>query len=125
MRRDAGFSIYKLITFIAVIAMIFVLSLPQFFNINEKENEEQCLKNMKLIYKAIKAYMDDRNEEFVGDAQDLIRAGYLKKTFECPENGVGDKYFMEGLIDNGKFIITVKCPNSKDHPNHILPDIQE
>lgn len=113
-------SIYKIISIIAFLILIFILIIPQKFNVNRKQKTEECLKNMKTIYEAIDNYMIEREEDFIGTTQDLVRTGYLKKSYECPEKGVGDKYFMEGNYSTGE--ITVKCPNESKFPDHILPE---
>jgi len=111
-------TIYKIITVIAFLTLAFILIIPQKFNINRKQKTEECIRNMKTIYEAIELYMFEREEDFTGSAQDLFRMGYLKKTYECPENGVGDKYFMSGDYDTGDII--VKCPNAEKFTDHIL-----
>ena len=49
-----------------------------------------------------------------------LERAILKKSYECPEKGVGDKYFMEGNYNTGE--ITVKCPNEAKFPDHVLPE---
>ena len=115
-----SFNIYKLISLIALAVLLFILIIPQKYNVNKKQKAEECIKNMNTIYKAIEVYMSEREENFTGTAQDLMRTGYLKKTFECPENGVGDKYFMEGIYATNK--ITVTCPHEAKFPDHKLPE---
>ncbi len=114
------FNIYKLISIIAFLLLIFILAVPQFFNIDKKKNAEECIKNMKIIYKAIERYMDERQINFEGTARDLMRTGFLKKTYECPENGVGDKYYMSGNYETGEII--VKCPHEEKFTDHKLPE---
>lgn len=118
--KENGFSIYYVISILALLVLAAILILPQKFNINRKENTEMCLKNMKTIYKAVEQYMADRKTDFTGDISDLQRFGYLKKTFECPEKGAGDKYYVKGVFASGE--ITVVCPNVKEFPDHVLPD---
>ncbi|MCF7858417.1 MAG: hypothetical protein K9N07_03720 [Candidatus Cloacimonetes bacterium] len=112
-------NIYKIISFVAIIVLFFILILPQTFNVNKKQKTEQCVKNMTTIYKAIKSYMNEREEDFTGTTRDLVRMNYLNTTYECPENGVGDKYFLSGNYMNGE--ITVSCPNGEKFKDHILP----
>ncbi len=115
-----SFNIYKLLSIVALALLLFILILPQTYNVNKKQKAEECIKNMSTIYKAIRAFMEEREEDFNGTAQDLMRMNYLKKTYECPENGVGDKYFMQGVYLTGE--ITVKCPHEEKYPDHILPE---
>lgn len=114
------FSVYKILSIVAFAVLLFILILPQTYNVNRKQKAEECVKNMSTIYKAIKNYMAEREEDFTGTAQDLMRMNYLKKTYECPENGVGDKYFMEGNYLTGE--ITVTCPHEAKYPDHVLPE---
>ena len=113
-------SIYKIISIIAFIILAFILVLPQKFNVNRKQKTDECVRNMKIIYEAIEEFMMEREQDFTGTAQDLMRMNYLKTTYECPENGVGDKYFMEGNYTTGK--ITVICPHEVKYPDHKLPE---
>ena len=139
-----GFSIYKVISIISFLAMIFVLALPQLFDLESKEKTEQCVKNMEQIYFAVQRYMIERNLEFnangTEDTADLKRMGYLDAILECPEKSAGDKYIIEGLwTEEGKNMdpeerkylsdeekkkliqITVKCPWESEFPDHVLP----
>ena len=113
-------SIYKIISILAFVILAFILILPQKFNVNRKQKTEECIRNMKAIYEAIEEFMLEREQDFTGTAQDLMRMNYLKTTYECPENGVGDKYFMEGDYETGEII--VKCPHAEKYPDHILPE---
>jgi hypothetical protein len=44
----------------------------------------------------------------------------LLKDTECPENGVGDKYFMHGDFNTSEII--VRCPHEEKFPDHKLPE---
>jgi len=100
IRNERGFSIYKVITVLSFIVLVFVLALPQFFNLEKKEKTEQCVDNMEKIYRAVQQYMLERNEEFnvtqKQDTSDLKRTGYLASVLECPEKGPGDNYMITG-----------------------------
>jgi len=113
-------NIYKIISFIAIIILFFILILPQTFNVNKKQKAEQCIKNMTAIHKAIQSYMNEREESFEGSTRDLMRMNYLKTTYECPENGVGDKYYMHGDFKTGEVIVT--CPHHEKFSDHVLPE---
>ncbi len=144
IRDNGGFSIYKVISIVSFLAMIFVLALPQFFDLEAKEKSNQCVKNMEQIYFAVQRYMIERNLEFNADGSedtaDLKRMGYLDGILECPEKSAGDKYIIEGLwTEEGKnmdpedrkylpeeekkalITITVKCPWESEYPDHVLP----
>lgn len=113
-------NIYKMISLVALVVLFFILILPQTYNVNRKQKTEQCVKNMKDIYAGIEQYMQERDEDFNGTTKDLLRMNYLKKTYECPEKAVGDKYYMHGDFETGE--ITITCPNAKEFDDHILMD---
>ncbi len=118
-----GSIVYKIIAAVAFLVLIFILALPQFYNVNRKKNTEVCIRNMKIIYTAIKSYVEDQHKDFDGDQDDLIRTGYLKHTYTCPEAKPGDKYIISGkYIPGGKSEITVICPKAKEFPDHKLPE---
>ena len=112
------FSIYTFISIIAFVALIFILLIPRFYNVKEKEKQERCIENMVKIQNAIENYMVDRHQSFNGDLVELVRTGYLKHAYECPENGVGDKYIASGDFETGE--VKVQCPNVKEFPEHKL-----
>ncbi len=122
LRNSKGFSVYSIISIIAALALIFVLALPSFFNVNRKEKQNECIKNMEETYRAINQYMNDKKSDFKGDGMDLKTTGYLKAIFECPEDGIGDKYFMSGKYSPNGNKITVTCPNAKEFPAHVIPE---
>jgi hypothetical protein len=122
LRNSRGFSVYSVISIIAALVLIFVLALPSFFNVNRKQKQDDCIKNQEEIYRAINQYMNDKKADFKGDGMDLKTSAYLKTIFECPEDGMGDKYFMSGTYSPTGNKITVTCPNEKDLPKHVIPE---
>ena len=113
-------NIYKIISLVALVVLFFILILPQKFNVNRKQKTEQCIKNMSEIHNGIKQYMNEREEDFDGSTRDLLRMNYLKKTYECPEKAVGDKYYMHGDFETGE--VTITCPNQAEFEDHVLPE---
>ncbi len=111
------FSIYKLISVIAFVALIFILALPNFFNINKKQEKEQCIKNMKAVYTAAEDFLRAEDKDFTGTTNDLERMGYLNKAYECPSEAPGDKYQIKIDKESGK--ISVRCVNEMNS----LPDL--
>lgn len=120
--NSKGFSVYSIISIIAALTLIFVLALPSFFNVNRKQKQNDCIKNMEEIYRAINQYMNDKKADFKGDGMDLKTSGYLKTIYECPENGMGDKYKMSGTYSPEGNKITVTCPNTESFPGHVIPE---
>jgi hypothetical protein len=121
-RNSKGFSVYSVISIIAAITLIFILALPSFFNVNRKEKQDTCIKNMEEIYRAVNQFMNDKKSDFKGDEMDLKAAGYLKTIYECPEDGIGDKYFISGTYNVSGNKIVVTCPNVKAFPGHVIPE---
>ncbi len=114
-------SIYKIISVIAAIILVFILVLGQKYSSDPKQETKECLKNMSTIHSAVQRYMDERGENFTGSISDLYRTGYLKKTsYICPSGKPDDKYFIEGKIKTGE--IQVICPHEEKLPAHILPE---
>jgi len=120
MRLDNyGIGIYWVLTIIFFIVLVFILALPGFFDLDRKENAEQCIRNMDAIKSAVAQYMDDRNEIFTGNTTDLVRTNYLRTANEeCPEGSVGDKYQI--TVDPETREITVQCLNVAQFPDHTL-----
>jgi competence protein ComGC len=114
------FNLYKVISIIAFLILIYILALPQFFNINRKQNADECVKNMRILHIAIKQYMMERNEDFYGSQQDLRRTGYLKTSYVCKEGKPDDKYLILGEYKTGK--VTIRCPHEEKFSNHRLPE---
>ena len=113
------FNVYTVISIVAFLILIFILLLPNFFNINKKKNRTVCIKNMKILYNAIENYTEERQKDFNGTQEDLIRTGYLKKAYICPSGKPSDKYIISGEF-NGE--IVVKCTHEKKLPKHKLPE---
>ncbi len=103
------FSIYKIISVLAFVALIFILALPNFFDINQKQDTEQCIKNMKAVYSAAEDFLRAENKDFTGTSSDLERMGYLNKAYECPSEAPGDKYQIKINSEDKK--ISVRCIN--------------
>lgn len=118
--KQSGFSFYSVISIVAFIALVFILLLPQQFDLDEAKKRDQSIENMKQIYQAVEKYMQDRQVDFVGDIDELVKAGYLKKNFTVPGGKPGDRYFAEGKYAN--FDITVKPPEDVllKYPDHVL-----
>lgn len=146
--NERGFSVYTIISIILFIALVFILALPNFFNLDKTKNEEDCINNMKLIWVASTDYMRDNLTSFNGDLNILVnnykktpdvisgskksasRNRYLEKISQCPENRNSDEQY----IVFGKFVIEevqgtkkttfgtiVVCPNLARYPKHFIP----
>lgn len=146
--NERGFSVYTIISLVLFLALIFILALPSFFNLDKSKNEEDCINNMKLIWVASTDYMKDNLTSFNGDLNLLKtsykktagvmdagsktkrREPYLPKIFECPENRgskaqyiVFSKFFLEDMQGTQKmnYGTIVVCPNLLRYPKHYLP----
>jgi hypothetical protein len=141
--NERGFTVYTIISIVLFLALIFILALPSFFNLDKAKNEEDCINNMKLIWVAANDYMKDNMTEFNGDLNILkntyrkeeiagskTRTHYLDKVFQCPENrGSDEQYivFSKFLVEDVKGTQTlnygtiVLCPNLGRFPGHKIP----
>ncbi|MDP8219921.1 MAG: hypothetical protein P9X26_01130 [Candidatus Stygibacter frigidus] len=102
-------SIYRIISILAFIALVFILALPNFFDINKKQETEQCIKNMRVVYGAAEEFLKTEHKDFSGTSSDLERMGYLTKSYECPSEAPGDKYQVKVIADSNEVI--VRCIN--------------
>lgn len=146
--NERGFSVYTIIIIILLLALVFVLALPSFFNLDKNKNQDDCINNMKLIWVASTDYMKDNLTSFNGDlnllqtsykkvpdvmegrAQSKRTEPYLSKIFQCPENRgskeqyiVFSKFLLEDIQGTQKlnYGTIVVCPNLIRYPNHFLP----
>jgi hypothetical protein len=145
-RNEKGFSAYTIIGIILFLALVFVLALPSFFNLDKSKNEEDCINNMKLIWVAVTDYVKDHMVSFNGDLNLLVteykktgavvtggnKSGshYLQKLYQCPEDqGSGENYvafsmFLMETIDGTpklNYGTIVYCPNLAKYPKHFIP----
>lgn len=114
MANRSKFTIYKLVSILAFVALVFILVLPQVVDVKKKENMELRYQQMKKIRSAVKKYMNTREQSFKGDLIELVRTGFLKHSYESPFNGNGDKYIAEGDYESGE--VTVRDPNQDEVP---------
>ncbi len=145
--NQRGFSVYTIISIILFAALVFVLALPNFFNLDKTKNEDDCINNMKLIWVAATDYMKDNLTAFDGDINKLTstfkknadlaqgkenkqRSHYLEKRLQCPENKgskadyiVFSKLIVEDVQGTQKlnYGTIVVCPNLMRYPKHIIP----
>jgi len=123
--NDKGISIYVIISIVGLLALAFILILPQAMDIQRREKAEQCISNMRELDDAIRRYMAEREENFRGEARDLNRTGYLRRpVYVCPSGTPESHYFLEGNYET--FEVIVRCPlhqeNPEEFPDHRLPD---
>lgn len=138
-----GISVYTIISIVLFFALIFILALPSFFNLDKSKNEEDCINNMKLIWVAASDYMKDNLTAFSGDLSVLTsnykktedtmtrsRSKYLEKLLFCPENrGSKEQYIVFSMfllediqgtqkLNYGTIVV---CPNLTRYPRHMIP----
>ncbi|MCB5266037.1 MAG: hypothetical protein PHT37_03745 [Candidatus Cloacimonetes bacterium] len=140
LRNQNGLSVYTVLSIILFIALIFVLAVPNFYNLDKEQNVEDCINNMKEIWVGTTDYLRDTNQDFQGDLE-LLRTTrkatdkssyYLSKSNFCPETSrqkteykVYGKYIADQIGDEVKhnYGVIVYCPNLAGFPNHFLPKI--
>ncbi|MEA2104698.1 MAG: hypothetical protein U9P79_08700 [Candidatus Cloacimonadota bacterium] len=114
LRSRNGFSLYTVISIIAFLSLIFILVLPQIFDVKKEEKLKLRYEQMTKIKEAVIQYMTDRNQPFTGDLFELVRTNYLNHAYESPFNGNGDKYIAEGNLETME--VTIKDPNEMEVP---------
>ncbi|MCB5271428.1 MAG: hypothetical protein LHW56_06245 [Candidatus Cloacimonetes bacterium] len=140
LRNQNGLSVYTVLSIILFAALIFVLAIPNFYNLDKEQNVEDCINNMKEIWVGTTDYLRDTNQDFQGDLE-LLRTTrkamdkssyYLTKKNFCPETArqkneykVYGKYIADQIGDEVKhnYGVIVYCPNLAGFPNHFLPKI--
>lgn len=123
-RNDSGFSIYLVVSIVFFLVLVFVLALPQKFDLNAKENTDTCIKNMKSIKHAMTEYIKEYPQDKNPTLDDLVKLKKIKQSEnECPTGNVGDKYII--TIDPKTQEVTVKCPNEAEFKDHVLPVTEE
>jgi len=137
LRNQNGISVYTVLSIILFIALVFILALPNFFNLDKEKNLEDCINNMKQIWVATTDYMRDTNADFNGDLSLLIKTPkkdapkntYLSSNLYCPETShqkkeylVYGKYVAEqiGTEIKHNYGIIILCPNLAQYPKHII-----
>jgi competence protein ComGC len=137
-RNEQGFSVYAIISVILLLALIFVLALPNFFNLDKGKNEEDCINNMKLLWVASSDYMKDNSKDFDGSVtlfKTLTKKSNPKENYvpdipTCPESrGSGSNYivygkYFEELMEGTKKLnygSVIICPNLARNPKHFIP----
>ena len=114
--NQKGISVYKILAVIFFLGLIFVLALPQFFDLRTREKTEECINNMKEVRAAAEQYMRDRDMLFVGTVDDLTRTRYLRTShIQCPDQG---RYTV--IVDPEDAKVTVICNNVDRLTDHVL-----
>ncbi|MDZ4182187.1 MAG: hypothetical protein U1B83_04860 [Candidatus Cloacimonadaceae bacterium] len=137
LRNQKGISVYAILSVILFAALIFVLALPYFYNLDKDKNVDDCTTNMKSIWVAATDFVRDNRSDFGGDLNVLRntpkasdpKSTYLAELTYCPEthrekNGyiVFGKYEEEMINEEVKQNtgVIVICPNLENFPKHFL-----
>ena len=140
LRNQHGISVYTVLSIVLFIALIFVLAIPNFYNLDKEQNVEDCINNMKEIWVATTDYLRDTNADFDGDLSVLRSTRkatdngnyYLGSKSYCPETSrqkdeyiVYGKYVAETIGTDVKhnFGVIVYCPNLDKYAKHFIPKI--
>ena len=138
LRNQNGISVYTVLSIILFAALIFVLAIPNFYNLDKEQNVEDCINNMKTIWVATTDYLRDTNKDFDGNLETLKTTRkvndqknyYLSGDAYCPETArqkldyvVYGKYVAEqiGTETKHNFGVIVYCPNLDKYPKHFIP----
>lgn len=111
INKNKGFTIWELLIVIAIIAILWLMSIPNFRKGGGNPRLKSCRSNMYVINGAIEMYNMDVDEEHQLHGLDdtvfevLQKDHYLKSIPECPEKKYkGCKYLSKGDILKDGFI---------------------
>jgi len=138
LRNQKGISVYTVLSIILFIALVFVLAIPNFYNLDKEQNVEDCINNMKTIWVGTTDYLRDNNKDFDGDLNTLKKTRkatdnksyYLTGNPYCPETArqkseyiVYGKYVADKIGEEIKhnYGVIVMCPNLDKYHKHFLP----
>lgn len=138
LRNQKGISVYWILSAILFVALIIILALPHFFNLDKEKNVDDCTNNMKSIWVATTDYIRDHGHDFGGDLELLrntpkvtdSKNTYLTSISYCPEIQhektsyiVYGKY-VEEKLESGELKqnmgVIVVCPDLEKHAKHFL-----
>lgn len=137
LHNQRGISVYTVLSIILFVALVFILAVPNFYNLDKEKNVEDCVNSMKQIWVATTDYMRDNNADFNGDLTLLTQTPkktdpknkYLPKVPYCPETSrqkteyiVYGKYIAEqiGTEIKHNYGVIVLCPNMAKYPKHMI-----
>lgn len=138
LRNQSGISVYTVLSIILFVALVFILAVPNFYNLDKEKNVEDCINNMKQIWVATTDYVRDTKADFNGDLNLLIstpkaqdpKNKYLPALRYCPETSrqkteyiVYGKYVTEqiGTETKQNIGVIILCPNLGKFNKHFLP----
>jgi len=138
LRKQNGISVYTVLSIILLFALIFILALPNFYNLDKEKNIDDCINSMKQIWVGTTDYMQEHHADFTGTVATLAntpklsdpKVKYLNGMQYCPETArqkneyiVYGKYVAEqiGTETKHNFGVIVLCPNLAGYPKHIIP----
>ena len=137
LRNQRGFSVYTIISIVLFAALVFILALPNFFNLDKEKNIEDCINNMKTIWVAATDYVRDTSADYDGDLDKLTgtkkardpKNYYMQAIPFCPETRTKENYIVFGKYVEDKigteikqnYGVIVVCPNMVKYPKHFIP----
>lgn len=98
MKNNKGITVLELIIVLSIIALIFIITLPNMATKKEKINIKECDKLIELVNGQSKLYEMDNDKKPVTINQ-MIDEGYIKKAQTlCPNGEVIELAFGEAVI---------------------------
>ncbi len=76
LRKDKGFTLLEMVIVVSIIAVLFLLTVPNIQKVLSVVNEKGCEAQVKVVDSAILQYRLQYDEN-PGSISDLINAGYL------------------------------------------------
>lgn len=85
-KKNKGFTLLEMIIVVAIMAILFLLSVPNISKIMKSVEEKGCNSLTKVVDTAIIQYKIDYNE-FPSSINDLVNGGYLTSEQTVCSNG--------------------------------------
>jgi competence protein ComGC len=138
LRNQKGISVYTVLSVILFIALILLLALPNFYNLDKQKNIDDCTNHMKAIWVAATDYVRDTGKDYGGDLS-ILRSTrkkedpkkvYLDTKSFCPESQRDKKdyivfgKFVQETLPSGEIKqntgVIVVCPELDKYPKHYI-----
>lgn len=90
LSRNAGFTLVEIMIVVAIIGILLVVAIPNFFKNREVAQRNTCISNLRVIdtAKQLWGMESGKHDADEPDVADLVGAGlYLKQMPKCPGGG--------------------------------------
>lgn len=98
MKRTDGFTLVEVMIVMAIFAILILIATPAWLRARENSRSRACQENLQKIHGAIEEWGLENRQPNGVKAPDLVdlcgHELYIKKTPECPSDGVYDTAFL-------------------------------